>query len=124
MPIFGRSGFLGRSTATGRRTTRWLVGRVVSIYGWKTEENPQAVAVYDKDYMDLLNDNDRRGPGDRRPCHLHSEAANQRCDKRGAVITKSDGALESTSARRWAASPRKGEQDFAVGTPADNYSHF
>ncbi len=62
---------------------------LMSIYGWKTEDEARKhVKVYDKDYMDLLNDPNVEAVVIALPLHLHAEAAIKAMRKGKHVITE------------------------------------
>jgi predicted dehydrogenase len=62
---------------------------LMSIYGWKTEEEARKnVKVYDKDYLDLLNDPNVEAVVIALPLHLHAECAIKAMRKGKHVITE------------------------------------
>ncbi len=62
---------------------------LISIYGWKDEtEARKHVTVYEKDYMDLLNDKNVEAVVIALPLHLHAEAAIKAMRKGKHVLTE------------------------------------
>jgi predicted dehydrogenase len=62
---------------------------LISINGWKDESDAKAhVKVYDKDYMDLLNDKDVEAIVIALPLHLHAPVAIQAMRKGKHVLTE------------------------------------
>jgi predicted dehydrogenase len=62
---------------------------LISIYGWKDEtEARKHVTVYDKDYMDLLNDKNVEAVVIALPLHLHAPVAIQAMRKGKHVLTE------------------------------------
>jgi predicted dehydrogenase len=62
---------------------------LISMYGWKDEtEARKHVKVYDKDYMDLLNDADVEAVVIALPLHLHAQAAIKAMRKGKHVLTE------------------------------------
>jgi predicted dehydrogenase len=62
---------------------------LISINGWKDESEARAhVKVYDKDYMDLLNDKDVEAIVIALPLHLHAPVAIQAMRKGKHVLTE------------------------------------
>jgi len=62
---------------------------LMAMYGWKDEDEARKhVKVYDKDYMDLLNDKDVEAVVVALPLHLHSAACIKAMRKGKHVITE------------------------------------
>ncbi|HEX3996997.1 MAG TPA: Gfo/Idh/MocA family oxidoreductase [Pirellulales bacterium] len=62
---------------------------LMSMYGWKTEDEARKhIKVYDKDYMDLLNDPNVEAVVIALPLHLHSVASIKAMRKGKHVITE------------------------------------